>query len=98
MKRVVQPSYISLTDWAATLVSDFGNENLPQLLKEDQWQEWGMILCNTGIFARANIPPPFVIAQGSKKQIYTGWSDWAARVYCLVNNELFIENSRGTDV
>lgn len=98
MSKVVQPEYISLSHWAAALVSDFGNEHLPLLTDEKKWQEWGAVICNTGIFGRANVPSPFSLVQGKKTQVYKEWKDWAYRVYFLVNNESFIENAEGTNV
>lgn len=93
MIKVIQPEYISLSYWAATLVSDFSNEYLPLLENETKWQEWGAIVCNTGIFGRANVPSPLSIVQGVKRESFKDWQEWAFIVYSLVNNELFIETA-----
>jgi hypothetical protein len=34
------PKMTTLSTWAASLVVDFPNDNLPFLEQEDKWREW----------------------------------------------------------
>lgn len=84
---MVWPEYIGLKDWAACLVIDYPNEYLPLLENEDKWQEWGAAVVNTGIFAKANVPSPFSIKEGQKKENFTDWREWAKTLYIILTNE-----------
>ena len=52
-----------------------------------KWQDWASIVINTGVFARANIPPPTSVSQGSNQENFKTWSDWAKVVYSIMINE-----------
>jgi hypothetical protein len=86
MIKVVWPFNINLKYWAACLVSDFPNENLPVLEDEKQWQEWGTIVANTGAFQRANIPAPLSFKEGGRKEVFTDWEKWAKIVYTILSD------------
>jgi hypothetical protein len=90
MIKIIWPEYIDLKYWAAAIVADYTDEILPILHDEKDWKDWGMVLCGTGIFAAANIPPPFSISGGEKKENFKSWQDWAKRVYSNMANELDI--------
>jgi hypothetical protein len=87
MIKVIFPEYISLNDWAAALVVNYSEENLPILYDEEKWQEWGAIVTSTGAFARASLPTPVTVQQGTKKINFENWQEWAKIVYTLMANE-----------
>jgi hypothetical protein len=84
---VVWPEYITLNNWAGALVADYPNAALPLLHDENKWQEWGAAVVATGIFAHSGVPSPFSITQGTKKDNFKDWQEWAKVVYLIVNNE-----------
>ncbi len=87
MIKIIFPIGISLKDWAAALVTDYPNEYLPVLTDENKWHEWGAIVAGTGLFARAAIPPPFVLNNGQKDGAFETWESWATVVYNIMANE-----------
>lgn len=93
MIKVIWPERITLTYWAACLVSDYSTENLPKLEDEESWQEWGTIVANTGIFLKASIPSPLSTKDGEKKEVFKEWDKWAKVVYTILSDEYSIPNS-----
>jgi hypothetical protein len=85
--KVVWPEYISLKDWAAALIVDFPNENLPTLENEEEWQEWGTKVISTGVFAKGSIPAPFSVQEGKKATNFEKWQEWAKIVYNIMAND-----------
>jgi hypothetical protein len=88
---IVWPEYITLNNWSGALVADYPNAYLPILQDENKWQEWGAAVVGTGIFERSGIPSPFSIVQGTKKENFKDWQEWAKVVYSIVNNESNVE-------
>lgn len=86
MIKVIWPFNITFDYWAACLVSDFPNENLPLPGDEKQWQEWGTIVAGTGAFQRAHIPAPLNFKEGVKKEVFTDWQKWAKVVYTILSD------------
>jgi len=84
---VVWPEYISLNNWSAALITDYPNDNVPILYDDKKWKDWGASVVEVGIFARKSIPSPFSIKQGSKKDSFKDWQEWAKTVYLIMNNE-----------
>jgi hypothetical protein len=84
---VVWPEYITLNDWAGALVVDYPKAYLPLLDDEQKWKEWGQFVVGRGIFARNNVPPPFSLFQGARKEDFKDWQEWAKVVYLLVNEK-----------
>jgi hypothetical protein len=80
---MIQPHYIELLDWAASLIIDYPQEDIPYLTKQDKWQEWGTIVVNSGIFAKYNVPPPF--SNKSTAKAYKTWQEWADAVYLIMS-------------
>jgi hypothetical protein len=78
---MVIPEYIDLKYWAAQLIVDYPNENLPILDDEKKWPEWGAAVVGSGIFARNNAPSPFTISEGRKKSNFEDWHTWARALY-----------------
>jgi len=89
---MVFPEYISLTDWAASLIVDYPSSYLPVLQSEDKWQEWGAIVAGTGVFRRNRVPSPFSIYKGNRKDDFKDWKEWARVVYLLLNDPLNSNN------
>jgi len=83
---IVWPEYIDIKDWAANLIVDYPDEYLPILEDADKWEDWASIVAGTGVFARNNIPAPFSVTEGEKKQEFKDWQEWAKTVYNLMIN------------
>ena len=69
---MIQPYYIDLYDWAASLIIDFPDDPIPVLYRDMDWKDWGnqLILCNS--FYEAGAPGTFN---------YDDWLNWAQDVY-----------------
>lgn len=83
---IVWPEYIDIKDWAANLIVDYPDEYLPLLEDADKWEDWASIVAGTGVFARNDIPAPFSVTEGKKKQEFKDWQEWAKTVYNLIIN------------
>lgn len=83
---IVWPEYIDIKDWAANLIADYPDEYLPVLEDADKWEDWASIVAGTGVFARNDIPAPFSVTEGEKKQDFQDWQEWAKTVYNLMIN------------
>lgn len=83
---IVWPEYIDIKDWAANLIVDYPDEYLPILKDADKWEDWASIVAGTGVFARNDIPAPFSVTEGEKKQEFKDWQEWAKTVYNLMIN------------
>ncbi len=91
MALMVDPRYISLKNWAASLVVDFPNDTVPILEDENKWEDWAAKVIGVGTFAKAGLPAPFtIISPGIKKANFQKWEDWAKVVYSIMTNELNI--------
>jgi len=84
---MVYPEYINIKDWFASLVIDYPKEFMPFLENEKDWQNVGAAIASTGVFAQANVPSPFTIIEGRKKENFKDWTDWAKAVYIIMTNE-----------
>jgi len=87
MNKVIWPYGISLKLWADSLVSDFGEECLPKLEDEKQWQDWGSQVAGTGIFLRASVPPPVTYTKGVKNEVFKEWDKWAKTVFRIMSDD-----------
>lgn len=83
---IVWPEYIDIKDWAANLIVDYPDEYLPILEDVDKWEDWASIVAGTGVFARNDIPAPFSVTEGEKKQEFKDWQEWAKTFYNLMIN------------
>ena len=75
---MVRPEYISLKNWAASLLIDYGDFTLPILFNQKKWEAWAVDLLNVPPFRGRNIPAP-------KKD--EDWQVWAKKVYYIMNQE-----------
>ncbi len=74
---MVIPILITLPMWAASLVIDFPDDNVPYLDSEDTWKFWGNYLSQCTTFSDAGCP---------STNEYAKWEEWAIDVYNVVNN------------
>lgn len=72
---MIIPDYSTLKQWAASLVEDFEEDNIPLLEDEDQWKEWGYLLMEVPAFIGKGAPSP---------QGYENWKSWAKGVYLVL--------------
>ena len=79
---MVMPKYITLKNWAGSLSIDYPNDVLPVLKEDEEWEEWGTIVANTGSFKNAAIPTPGSLRNNDKP---TDWTEWATVVYYIMN-------------
>lgn len=92
---VIYPHYISLKNWAASLAVDYPDAQLPVLKDEKKWQEWAAVVANTGAFYRGNVPFPFLIKDGARKDNFQDWQQWAKAVYvCMLDIEVLGEDQK----
>lgn len=71
------PNDATLSDWAASLIIDFPQDNVPVLRDEKEWKLWGNLLIEENSFAINGAP-------GTSE--YTDWKSWAREVFYSMNN------------
>ena len=69
---MVQPRYITLSNWAASLVIDFPDDDVPILMNEKDWKKWGNRLVECSTFAQNAAPGT---------AFYKDWQSWAMDVF-----------------
>jgi len=69
---MIIPQYISLEDWAASLLIDFPDENVPILYNKEEWKDWGNDVIDSPLFSQLNVP---------RTELYDNWQDWANVFY-----------------
>lgn len=74
---MVLPIGIDLLYWAANLLIDFPNDDIPLLYDDKQWREWGDQLVQCTTFAENQAP---------QTGDYEDWNTWAQAVYYNMNN------------
>lgn len=74
---MVMPEFITLSNWAATLIVDFPDDNIPLLSDESNWRPWGDLLAQEDSFINNNAPGTLY---------YKDWKEWADEVYFVMNN------------
>lgn len=74
---MIQPDYIDLPMWAASLRIDFPEDDIPELLSEKDWKEWGDTLVQCDSFSENNAPGT---------AFYPDWVQWARDVYFVMYN------------
>jgi len=74
---MVIPEFIRLIEWAHTLIIDFPNDNIPLLIDESNWKEWGDRLVQEESFIENNAPGTYH---------YNDWNKWANEVYFIMSN------------
>jgi hypothetical protein len=53
---MIQPSSVSLTIWAQSLIIDFPYDNIPFLDNEKEWKVWGNLLIQENTFGNNGAP------------------------------------------
>ena len=73
------PEATTVTLWANSLIIDFPYDNIPLLINESLWKQWGdeLILCQS--FISNDVPSPIH---------YDDWQSWADDVYFLMCNNV----------
>lgn len=74
---MVIPTNITLSKWAASLVIDFPDDNVPLLYNEMEWKKWGNFLVEGNSFL-SNFAPP---TKG-----FQDWKPWAMAVFSTMAN------------
>lgn len=74
---MILPIGINLTNWAASLIIDFPESNIPILTNEREWRRWADELVQDEVFLINNVPSSFS---------YKDWQTWASHVFYLMNN------------
>jgi hypothetical protein len=74
---MVIPLYVTLKEWAASLVIDFPDDNIPLLYNEVNWKTWGNFLVDSTSFAD-NFSPA---TSG-----FLDWKHWAQAVFLTMAN------------
>jgi hypothetical protein len=73
------PEETTLTLWANSLIIDFPYDNVPLLINESRWKEWGNELIGAHSFISNDVPTP---------NNYNDWQTWAYDVYFLMCNNV----------
>ncbi len=71
------PKDVSLFDWASSLIVDFPSDNIPVLMHESHWKEWGDLLVQENSFAKNGSPGT---------QSYSEWKSWSLDLFQSMNN------------
>lgn len=66
--RIIIPRYIDLLTWANQMVQCFPASQVPVLINEEDWREWGEILISRAAFTRFQAPSPHG---------FDDWQSWA---------------------
>lgn len=74
---MVIPKNITLSLWAASLIIDFPNDDMPILKDEKDWKLWGNFVAQGNSFLVNNAP----FTGG-----YDDWRTWADNVYKAMLN------------
>ena len=74
---MMQPLHTNLLEWAASLIIDFPDDDIPMIFDEEQWQDWGSVLVQENSFAQVSAPNP---------NFYEDWNAWAIDVYYTMAN------------
>lgn len=70
------PLNTDLSTWAASIVVDFPQDNIP-ILKDMDWKKWGNFLIQESTFADNGAPGPLS---------YSDWEPWAMAVFYSMAN------------
>ena len=71
------PDFTNLSTWASSLIIDFPYDNIPFLIDEENWKDWGNSLVQENSFSENNAP-------GTES--YDNWKSWASTVFFTMAN------------
>jgi hypothetical protein len=74
---MMQPTMVTLKQWVASLIVDFPTDNIPILLDEDKWKEWGNTLIQQS---------SFLINGAPSTNLYDDKFKWALDVFKCMSN------------
>lgn len=66
-----------LSTWAASLIVDFPQENIPLLYNSEDWKSWGNLLIQEATFAENGAP---------NTVSFKDWQPWAQAVFHAMAN------------
>jgi len=73
---VINPTNMTLTDWADSVILSINAEqSLGRLDDETRWQDWAVGLLKSGTFSTQTLPDPYQ---------FSDWRDWAMRAYIML--------------
>lgn len=55
---MIIPRQIQFKNWAASLIQDFGNDDVPVLMDEKNWKSWAYQVIQEESFASQGAPSP----------------------------------------
>lgn len=55
---MIIPKRMPYKNWAASIIQDFGTDNVPILTDDKKWKVWGSFLSNEKSFASQGAPIP----------------------------------------
>ena len=82
---MVIPEYISLRNWAGSLIVEFNKYHIPILMDENDWKKWAEDLLAVPPFRGKNIPSPSNVS-GLTKPTDQEWQPWARAFYFIMSN------------
>lgn len=71
------PEFTNLPMWAASLIIDFPDDNIPILTDPDDWKRWGNFLIQEDSFIKNNAPGT---------DTFDDWQSWAQNVFFTMAN------------
>lgn len=71
------PLNTTLSTWAASLVVDFPQDNIPLLYNDGEWKKWGNQLIQETTFVQNGAPGTLS---------YSDWQPWAQAVFNTMTN------------
>jgi hypothetical protein len=71
------PIGTTLKKWAASLIIDFPEDNIPILSNVEDWKKWGNMLVQENSFANNGAPGP---------NVFNDWQPWAMAVFKAMAN------------
>lgn len=71
------PRNVNIYDWCSSLIIDFPADNVPILLDENEWKQWGNFLIEQKSFAINGAP-----TTGD----YDDWQKWAQNLFAAMSN------------
>lgn len=74
---MILPLRISLKNWAASLIIDFPDDNIPLLKSDKDWHSWGRFLIQENTFVNNGAPDP---------SDYDDWQAWAIELFKTMAN------------
>lgn len=73
---MIDPRYMSLTQWAdAVILTVSDTWSFGRLTDEDKWRDWATAFVTASGYSQRNLPDP---------NQFLDWQEWAQRVYPML--------------